>query len=102
MCRRERWPVFCAHTQGEIDMERLRHALYGTCWAILTATALSAPSASLAASANASASGDSGGLSGCHLASGIRHVIQIQFDKDRKSTRLNSSHEFVSRMPSSA
>ena len=23
-------------------------------------------------------------------------------DKDRKSTRLNSSHEFVSRMPSSA
>ena len=24
------------------------------------------------------------------------------FDIDRKSTRLNSSHEFVSRMPSSA
>ena len=26
----------------------------------------------------------------------------ISFDIDRKSTRLNSSHEFVSRMPSSA
>ena len=26
----------------------------------------------------------------------------ILFNKDRKSTRLNSSHEFVSRMPSSA
>ena len=25
-----------------------------------------------------------------------------EFNKDRKSTRLNSSHEFVSRMPSSA
>ena len=27
---------------------------------------------------------------------------QIESIKDRKSTRLNSSHEFVSRMPSSA
>ena len=27
---------------------------------------------------------------------------QMTFLKDRKSTRLNSSHEFVSRMPSSA
>ena len=26
----------------------------------------------------------------------------MQFGLDRKSTRLNSSHEFVSRMPSSA
>ena len=26
----------------------------------------------------------------------------VAFTKDRKSTRLNSSHEFVSRMPSSA
>ena len=28
--------------------------------------------------------------------------VYIDFSKDRKSTRLNSSHEFVSRMPSSA
>ena len=32
-----------------------------------------------------------------------RHAItQVVLDPDRKSTRLNSSHEFVSRMPSSA
>ena len=31
-----------------------------------------------------------------------RNVILQYPDKDRKSTRLNSSHEFVSRMPSSA
>ena len=30
-----------------------------------------------------------------------QHFLAIR-DKDRKSTRLNSSHEFVSRMPSSA
>ena len=29
-------------------------------------------------------------------------VRVLRFDPDRKSTRLNSSHEFVSRMPSSA
>ena len=29
-------------------------------------------------------------------------VIEQQAKEDRKSTRLNSSHEFVSRMPSSA
>ena len=29
-------------------------------------------------------------------------VLLIVFRADRKSTRLNSSHEFVSRMPSSA
>ena len=29
-------------------------------------------------------------------------TLQISGDGDRKSTRLNSSHEFVSRMPSSA
>ena len=29
-------------------------------------------------------------------------TISFQFHQDRKSTRLNSSHEFVSRMPSSA
>ena len=29
-------------------------------------------------------------------------VAQHDGEKDRKSTRLNSSHEFVSRMPSSA
>ena len=28
--------------------------------------------------------------------------FQIEFDLDRKSTRLNSSHEWISRMPSSA
>ena len=32
---------------------------------------------------------------------GIPHIVWIQ-NLDRKSTRLNSSHEFVSRMPSSA
>ena len=30
----------------------------------------------------------------------VMHDLQIS--RDRKSTRLNSSHEFVSRMPSSA
>ena len=28
--------------------------------------------------------------------------VSLNIGKDRKSTRLNSSHEFVSRMPSSA
>ena len=31
-----------------------------------------------------------------------RRLIAQKYDGDRKSTRLNSSHEFVSRMPSSA
>ena len=31
-----------------------------------------------------------------------REVQKLLYDRDRKSTRLNSSHEFVSRMPSSA
>ena len=31
-----------------------------------------------------------------------QHLAGIKPSKDRKSTRLNSSHEFVSRMPSSA
>ena len=31
-----------------------------------------------------------------------RPPLSKQVQKDRKSTRLNSSHEFVSRMPSSA
>ena len=31
-----------------------------------------------------------------------REMAHMQTSKDRKSTRLNSSHEFVSRMPSSA
>ena len=35
---------------------------------------------------------------GCGLAIGLANYLMI----DRKSTRLNSSHEFVSRMPSSA
>ena len=32
----------------------------------------------------------------------ISALIHLIEEKDRKSTRLNSSHEFVSRMPSSA
>ena len=31
-----------------------------------------------------------------------RAALDALIDRDRKSTRLNSSHEFVSRMPSSA
>ena len=31
-----------------------------------------------------------------------RANVYVPIDADRKSTRLNSSHEFVSRMPSSA
>ena len=34
--------------------------------------------------------------------SGLVHSIARLDEEDRKSTRLNSSHEFVSRMPSSA
>ena len=30
------------------------------------------------------------------------HIIVLRNNKDRKSTRLNSSHEWISRMPSSA
>ena len=30
------------------------------------------------------------------------HLLQVVIDGDRKSTRLNSSHEWISRMPSSA
>ena len=33
---------------------------------------------------------------------GLRPVIELMFSEDRKSTRLNSSHEIPSRMPSSA
>ena len=33
---------------------------------------------------------------------GYQMVLNEETNKDRKSTRLNSSHEFVSRMPSSA
>ena len=36
------------------------------------------------------------------LTDGIEELQWIAALKDRKSTRLNSSHEFVSRMPSSA
>ena len=35
-------------------------------------------------------------------AAGRRAIAAAQRRRDRKSTRLNSSHEFVSRMPSSA
>ena len=38
----------------------------------------------------------------CHLDPSLAlHVAELEW-LDRKSTRLNSSHEFVSRMPSSA
>ena len=33
---------------------------------------------------------------------GLKVPSRVQFDKDRKSTRLNSSHSIASRMPSSA
>ena len=36
------------------------------------------------------------------MGTAIRHERDRQSQQDRKSTRLNSSHEFVSRMPSSA
>ena len=32
----------------------------------------------------------------------FEQVEETENDKDRKSTRLNSSHEWISRMPSSA
>ena len=32
----------------------------------------------------------------------LKEIIRSHYPQDRKSTRLNSSHEFVSRMPSSA
>jgi arylsulfatase A-like enzyme len=57
-------------------MERFHEALCGTYRAILTAALLAAPAVSLAAAGN----GDDGSRSSCHLASGIRHVIEIQFD----------------------
>ena len=34
--------------------------------------------------------------------SALRKVAKVRLTKDRKSTRLNSSHEWISRMPSSA
>ena len=34
--------------------------------------------------------------------SNLLNYLDVKFDKDRKSTRLNSSHEWISRMPSSA
>ena len=37
-----------------------------------------------------------------HSIGNTTHDVEIGIAKDRKSTRLNSSHEFVSRMPSSA
>ena len=46
-------------------------------------------------------------FSGCQMASGTLSekeitVFNTEFFKDRKSTRLNSSHDRQSRMPSSA
>ena len=37
-----------------------------------------------------------------HLIRKVTGKQVTEFEQDRKSTRLNSSHEFVSRMPSSA
>ena len=37
-----------------------------------------------------------------HWSAFPNHELIDQTNRDRKSTRLNSSHEFVSRMPSSA
>ena len=44
---------------------------------------------------------DKGGFA---IAAGLAQVVEYiqELRLDRKSTRLNSSHEFVSRMPSSA
>src|ERR1044071_9822969 len=40
------------------------------------------------------------------IADDALHIVEVavsrQFQQDRKSTRLNSSHEWISRMPSSA
>ena len=33
---------------------------------------------------------------------GSQHLLEVNGKKDRKSTRLNSSHTDISRMPSSA
>src|SRR3546814_3775967 len=38
----------------------------------------------------------------CRLASLVNHQLRYVFTRDRKSTRLNSSHSCASRMPSSA
>ena len=37
-----------------------------------------------------------------HLACLLGHTVADTYSGDRKSTRLNSSHEWISRMPSSA
>ena len=42
------------------------------------------------------------GLSGNELEWNVEYVLAERHIKDRKSTRLNSSHEWISRMPSSA
>ena len=46
-------------------------------------------------------------LSGLGTLAKVKEIDELEkritaLEKDRKSTRLNSSHEFVSRMPSSA
>ena len=42
------------------------------------------------------------GPNGAGKSTTIRILLGLVYQEDRKSTRLNSSHEFVSRMPSSA
>ena len=60
--------------------------------------------AGLAAIALAGAGVGIGIIFGNYLSGAMRNpsAAQKQFPKDRKSTRLNSSHSSVSRMPSSA
>ena len=45
---------------------------------------------------------DNGMLAGVSIAEKIIHAFDPSLKTDRKSTRLNSSHEWISRMPSSA
>ena len=77
------------------------------CSTLALGSALLSACAQQPASANPAASAELKAFP-TQLAGHQRHVIELPAlpnedeRKDRKSTRLNSSHEFVSRMPSSA